>query len=100
MSQQKVDKYKEEKKNRSKLMKKEKLEKHISFICITAVTVGICVWLVWSVVDMSHSGIAKSSDANVTTEIVKLTDEQREELIKNMALEMTKPKIKSPQTSE
>ena len=44
MSQQKVDKYKQDKANRSQLIKKQKRNFRIEIIAITAVVVGLLGW--------------------------------------------------------
>lgn len=48
MSQAKVDRYKEEKKNRQKLMKKEKRHERILKLCGLAVAVVAVVWIGYS----------------------------------------------------
>ncbi len=44
MSQAKVDKYKKEKANRKKIMAKEKAQRILARICLTAVLAGIVGW--------------------------------------------------------
>ena len=44
MSQQKVDKYKERKANRSELMKKEKRNVRLEILAIAVVAVGLLSW--------------------------------------------------------
>ena len=49
MSQEKVDRYKQEKANRKKTMAKEKLKKKLYIAAGVLVTVAFAVWIVWSV---------------------------------------------------
>ena len=48
MSQQKVDKYKEYKANKSKIIKKEKRRVRVEIIAIAAVFVGLVGWFAFS----------------------------------------------------
>ena len=90
MSQQKVDKYKEEKRNRSKIMKKQKLQRRISLMSISAVTVVLCAWFCWSTVKFYQKATSEKAGTEVEN---ALTEEQRKELIKEVATEMAKPDI-------
>ena len=49
MSQAKVDKYKEQKRNRAKIMKREKRERLFAEIMVAAVVIAIIVWAGFSV---------------------------------------------------
>jgi len=44
MSQQKVDKYKADKANRSQIIKKEKRTRRVEIICVTVIMVGLVGW--------------------------------------------------------
>ena len=55
MSQQKVDKYKEKKANREKIMKKEKRVRRIEFIVVIAVIAAAVVWFGVSVYNNSKA---------------------------------------------
>lgn len=55
MSQQKVDKYKEKKANREKIMKKEKRIRRVEFIVIIAVIAAAVVWFGVSVYNNSKA---------------------------------------------
>ena len=45
MSQAKVDRYKEEKKNRAKIMKKEKREENLFKVCGGLLAVAVAAWI-------------------------------------------------------
>ena len=49
MSQAKVDRYKEEKKNRAKIMRKEKLERKLSAACAGLIAIALVGWAGFSV---------------------------------------------------
>lgn len=55
MSQAKVDRYKEQKKNRKKIMKREKMENALVKICSALVCAAIVVWIGYSAVNMSKN---------------------------------------------
>lgn len=48
MSQKKVDRYKEEKANRKKIMKREKMQRKAAALGATVVSAAIVVWLGYS----------------------------------------------------
>lgn len=48
MSQEKVDRYKEEKSNRQKLMKKEKLVRRLEYTAAALVAAAMVVWVGYS----------------------------------------------------
>lgn len=65
MSQAKVDRYKEEKKNRKKIMRKEKIENTILKISGWVVCAAVVVWIGFSAVNASKS--SSSDTAQETT---------------------------------
>ncbi len=64
MSQAKVDRYKEEKKNRSKIMKKQKMEWLLTKVVLTVCAVVIVGWIGVSL----YQNITNPSTATVETE--------------------------------
>lgn len=48
MSQAKVDRYKEEKANRKKIMKKEKIKRTVTAVCSTVVCIAVIGWVGYS----------------------------------------------------
>lgn len=72
MSQEKVNQYKEAKKNRKETVKKEKQKALISKICVGAVLVVIAAWLIYSgvVTVMNAEGPAVTVDTSAVTEYV------------------------------
>lgn len=65
MSQAKVDRYKKEKANRTKIMKKQKQQKLIAQVCAGVIGVALCVWIGFSVYDKVHVEVAQSYEVNV-----------------------------------
>lgn len=65
MSQAKVDKYKKDKANRQKIMKKEKFMHHLEMVCITLVCVVVVGWIGYSVYAKASSA---QSDTQKTVE--------------------------------
>lgn len=63
MSQAKVDRYKEEKKNRKKIMKKEKMQNALLKISGWVVCAAIVVWIGFSAVKAT-----RNSDSSTTQE--------------------------------
>lgn len=53
MSQEKVNRYKEEKANRKEIIAKEKKKKRISMICAGVIALALVGWLGYSVYDMA-----------------------------------------------
>ncbi len=49
MSQAKVDRYKEEKRNREQTVRKEKVRRRLFAVIGTLVVIGLVAWLAWSV---------------------------------------------------
>ncbi len=56
MSQEKVDKYKKEKANRKKLMKKEKLENAVRKCVVALIGLLLVCWIGYSAYDVYDSG--------------------------------------------
>ena len=63
MSQEKVDRYKEHKKNRKKIMKREKLERALMKLLGGVVCAAVVVWIGYSAVHMT-----KTSSTDTTAE--------------------------------
>ncbi len=61
MSQAKVDRYKEEKKNRKKIMKKEKLENSLLKIAGAVLCAAVVVWIGYSAVTLSQKKPAEET---------------------------------------
>ena len=68
MSQAKVDRYKEEKKNRAKIIKKEKRQLLAMKLGASVVAVALVAWF-----SVSGSHVFQSQDASTTTEKVNYT---------------------------
>lgn len=56
MSQQKVDRYKQEKANRKKIMRKQKMMGIVRKCVLAVVALALVVWLGFSAYDMYNSG--------------------------------------------
>lgn len=70
MSQAKVDRYKAEKANRKKNLKKEKLKRSIATACGTVVGIAVIGWIGYSAYGYFHSSRNSSSTSTAqTTEI-------------------------------
>jgi hypothetical protein len=52
MSQEKVNKYKEEKANRKKILKKQKIKKILFRFVFAVIAIAIAVFLGWSIYDL------------------------------------------------
>jgi len=65
MSQEKVDKYKEEKANRKEIMAKQKKKRTISLLCAGVIALALVGWLGYSVVNMASR--PNTSDVVVDT---------------------------------
>ena len=61
MSQKKVDRYKEEKANREKIMKKQKLMHRLEMSAITLVLAAVVVWFGFSVYQKATGGSGSGS---------------------------------------
>jgi len=68
MSQEKVDEYKEEKKNRKKLMKKEKFQQRLILTVTVACIAALVVWFCLALYGNAQQDAAENSAA-VTTEL-------------------------------
>ncbi len=65
MSQEKVDRYKEQKANRKKIMAREKREKFLVKLCASLVALALVGWLGYSVYDRVNQ--PDTSDVAITT---------------------------------
>ncbi len=70
MSQEKVNQYKEEKKNRKSTVKKEKTKSLLLKVCAGAVVLLLGVWIVYSAVDK----VKNSQGPDVTVDASALTE--------------------------
>ncbi|MGN0361314.1 MAG: hypothetical protein ACI4ET_00575 [Bilifractor sp.] len=72
MSQKKVDLYKEEKKNRKKIMKREKIRSILTIVVAVAVFGALIGWFSWAV----YNNVKANQDttANATTTELDLSD--------------------------
>ena len=77
MSQAKVDKYKQEKANRKKIMKKEKRQYVLRVILACIVGLAFVGFLVWTVVD-------KYNEKNNETQQITLSEEEMSELMEQL----------------
>ena len=68
MSQAKVDRYKEEKRNRAKTMAKEKRQRFIAKVCSGVVALALVVWAGFSVVDTIRQKPEEETPATTITE--------------------------------
>ena len=65
MSQEKVDRYKTEKANRAKIIKKQKQQKLMMQIGAVVIGAALCVWVGFSVYDKVNTPEPKSYEVNV-----------------------------------
>ncbi len=83
MSQEKVDRYKQEKANRKKIMRKQKVMSVVRKSVLTLVALALVAWLGYSAYDMYESGRERAvSEVNydaVTNYVESLTEEAAEE---------------------
>lgn len=72
MSQEKVNQYKEEKKNRKQIMKKEKRKSMLMKVCAGLILLAVAGWLIYSAVLTAQNaeGQAVTVDASAITEYV------------------------------
>jgi Mn2+/Fe2+ NRAMP family transporter len=72
MSQAKVDRYKKEKANRQKIMRKEKMERTLAAIGGIVIVAAICVWAGFSVYTKTtgSTSSAESSTVSVNTDAI------------------------------
>jgi hypothetical protein len=71
MSQEKVDRYKEQKRNRKAIRAKKKMKAMISRICGGLVVLALVGWLGYSVVDSYQT---KVNSESITADITALSD--------------------------
>ena len=71
MSQEKVDRYKEQKRNRKAIQAKKKRNSLIAKACTAAVIMAFCGWLGYSAVDLY---VQKQNSGPVTADITALDD--------------------------
>lgn len=71
MSQEKVDRYKEQKKNRKAIQAKKKRNVLITKVCASLVVLALVAWLGYSVVDSYEK---KQNSGPVTADITALDD--------------------------
>ena len=74
MSQAKVDQYKKEKANRKEIIAKEKRQKMIQKVCVSAVLVVLVAWVGISTADFVYESRPKDKVYVQTTEIDKYLD--------------------------
>lgn len=77
MSQAKVDRYKEEKKNRAKIMAKQKRDAMIAKVCGGVIAAVLVVWAGFSVYDTLRTKPAEDTTAtaqNYTVDTASLDD--------------------------
>ena len=65
MSQEKVDRYKEQKANRKQIMAREKREKFLVKLCAGLVALALVCWLGYSIYDRANQ--PDTSDVAITT---------------------------------
>lgn len=65
MSQQKVDRYKQEKANRQKLLKKQKREILVLKIAGSLIALALVGWMGYSVYDMVHVETAETYEVDI-----------------------------------
>lgn len=67
MSQEKVDRYKEEKKNRKAIQAKKKRNAMITKLCCGAVALGLAAWIGYSAVDAYQTSLRTGTITADTT---------------------------------
>ena len=67
MSQEKVDKYKKDKANRQKIMKKEKMLRRLEFTVAAVVLVGLVSWFSVAVYQNVKSNAQENAESVVTS---------------------------------
>ena len=75
MSQKKVDKYKQEKANRQKTMKREKILHRLEFAVLGIVLAALLVWFCIAVYKNSQVKAIENSDAVTTSMDVSAVDD-------------------------
>ena len=66
MSQEKVDLYKEEKKNRKKIMRREKIRTRLTVVAVVVVFVFLIGWFSWAVYNNVKNNQATTAKATTT----------------------------------
>lgn len=74
MSQAKVDRYKEEKANRKKTMKKEKIKSTIAAACGTVVCIAVIGWVGYSAYGYFHTQQKSSTPTQTEVNLNALSD--------------------------
>lgn len=74
MSQAKVDRYKEEKANRKKTMKKEKIKSAIAAACGTVVCIAVIGWVGYSAYGYFHTQQKSSTPTQTEVNLNALSD--------------------------
>lgn len=104
MSQKKVDKYKHEKANRAKIMKKEKLMHRLEMTAVTLVVVILLGWFGYSVYDKVEEGRPTKQYAFDTTSLDNyingLTAEETEEATEEETAEPTEEAAEPTEAAE
>ena len=67
MSQKKVDKYKQEKANRQKIMKREKIVRRVEITAVVVVLAALFVWFCVAVYQNSKEKALENADAVTTS---------------------------------
>ncbi len=65
MSQEKVDRYKQQKVNRTKEMKREKMKVNLEKAVIGAIGILLCVWIGFSIYDKVHVEPVENYEVNL-----------------------------------
>jgi|UPI0003011C8B predicted negative regulator of RcsB-dependent stress response len=76
MSQEKVDAYKAEKKNRKKIMRREKIKTRLTVFCVTAVLLAGIGWFSWAVYNNVKANNASASGNQTELDLSAVTDYQ------------------------
>ena len=80
MSQEKVDKYKKDKANRQKIMKKEKLLRRLEITIAAVVLVGLVSWFSVAVYQNAKSNAQENAESVVTSLDLTAMDDYLEEV--------------------
>ncbi|MDO4617627.1 MAG: hypothetical protein Q4B03_09280 [Lachnospiraceae bacterium] len=83
MSQEKVDRYKQEKANRQKIMKREKIRTRLSILAATVVMVGLIGWFSAAV----YQNAKATSAANTSAETITLDTSDVDTYLSDLAQE-------------